>query len=282
MWLFEEWQETHYTRTESEILVAITLPGRNTTDIMLSSKHPKTVETVRREFFVTVSDLLHHSFDHLDSKLELLPEGYRGDKQEIKRTFDELETARDDPKILVSFQKGLGSPLDLVIEPYFYLSSHVGKAPRINYKLRIRRVDRDNVNLSAWPDAEEEWVLLDGIQDDHRLAALVGIAKVTVFTANKKLHEGRISTREHKEIWENLIKEFRDYYNGFDNTKDKRPGDWKGNELAKDRECSGKSCVNRWIDAYSKELPDTLAVDNLKGIQRRVGASIRHSARDGS
>lgn len=279
--IYEKHQETHYIQTESDILVAITLPGRNTTDIMLSSKHPETIATVRREFFVQVSKLLHDSFDHMNYKLELLPESYRADQQDIKHTFQELEGVRDNPGMLLSYRKGAGSPIDLVIEPYFYLSSRVGETPRIVYKLRIRRIDRDSVNLSVWPDAEDEWVVLDGIQDDYRLAALVGIAKVTVFTASKKLHHGLISKKEFQVTWNNLIKKFQDYYNGFDNTIDKRPDDWIGNKLAKDRKCQGKSCVERWIAAYSEELQDTGEVKNLEKIIRRAGVSIMQSARDG-
>lgn len=282
MWWFEGWREDQYTLTESETLVAITLPAQDTTNIMLSSQHSETVEKVRWEFFVEVSKLLHRSFDHLDAKLELLPKGYPGNEEEIGNTFPKLEAARDDASLLISYRKGSGSPIDLIIEPYFYLSSYIGKAPQINYKLRIRRVDRDKVRLGVWPDAEGEWIRLDGIQNDHRLAALVAIAKVTTFSVNKKYHEGQISTREYKEIWENLNKEFRKYYSGFDNTKNKRSGDWKGNELAKDQECSGKTCVERWIAAYSEELPNEIAAKNLEKIQRRVGAPILQSARDGS
>ncbi|MCU7954682.1 MAG: hypothetical protein KZQ64_15030 [gamma proteobacterium symbiont of Bathyaustriella thionipta] len=279
--LYEEHQEDRYIQTESNILVAITLPGQNTTDIMLSSKHPETIATVRREFFIQISKLLHNSFNHLNSKLELLPEAYQASHKDIKHTIQELEGVRDNPGMLISYRKGIGSPIDLVIEPYFSLSSRIGETPRILYKLRIRRIDRDNVNLGVWPDAEQEWVVLDGIQDDHRLAALVGIAKVTVFTASKKLHHGVISKKEYQIIWDNLVKEFHNYYNGFDNSIDQRPDNWMGNTLAKDRQCQGRSCVERWIAAYSEELPDTGAGKNLEKIIRRAGVSVMQSARDG-
>ena len=275
---YEKLQGSRYIEKESDILVAITLPGRNTTDIVLSSEYSKVIAQVSREFYMQVSKLLHISFDHMNAKLELLPEDYRADQH----TFKELEEAGENPEMLVSYRKGVGSPVDLVIEPYFFLSSRAGeKSFQIHYRLRIRRVDRDNVNLSIWPEAEEEWVVLDGIQDDHRLAALVGIAKITVYTANKKLHQGFISENENQVIWDKLTKEFKNYYHVFDIKKNKRPENWIGNKLVNDPKCQGRSCVEQWIAAYSEELPDTRGSKNLKKIIMRAEASVMQSARDG-
>jgi hypothetical protein len=281
VWSLDIWHNNNLTKLESDVLVAITIPGLNTRSSYATARDKDVIDRIQQEYFVTFNSLLHNSFDHLGEKLELLPVINPSDDVGVKSILNRLETLRDKPHIIASYREGEGSPIDLLIEPYFWLSSHE-PTPRINYQFCVHRVDRDKLELNMWPGAQDECLDLDGIQDNHRLAAIVAISKVLLLTADKNLHEGKLSRNEYNQLWEKMIWSFKEHYKVFDHTQNERPEDWLGHSLANDPNCTGRTCVKDWIKAYSEILSDEKTAEDFQRSLNRTSATIVQSAQDGA
>ncbi len=119
-----------------------------------------------------------------------------------------------------------------------------------------------------------------GVQDDHQQAALVATARVAVFLTSQKLQGMEIADEKQEEIWKNLNASFREYFEVFDHSKKRRADDWEGNKVSKDRNCRGRECVQRWLSAYSRPIPDKRADERLARELRSAAAPIAQSAND--
>lgn len=281
IWSAEALEYRKYLATESEVLVAVTLPSYYDDRNLRSSEYAQRIESIRREYFQNIRNILDKTLKHLKPKIELLPLEVKKAGHDSEQEWRLLEEARKNASVLLSYRKGLGSPVDLVIQPFFGLSSTQKDDPYFYYKLRISKLDREITGYTSWPGANEEWVHLDNIRNDYYLAALIGISKVVVRTANQRLDDGCLSNDEFKRVWSGLIHEFKDHYSTTDEIRLYRPDDWIGHQLAKSESCSGKTCVEKWLEAYTKEPAKPFAREDMEKTFHQVGLSIQQSAMDG-
>lgn len=270
----ERRNEELFKQNESKVLVAFVVPSLDTSSVIMQTKKEKFSNNIQRLLYEEMNKVIKKTFGHIEN-VEVEP-AIGNDPNYFKTIYDKFASTRENPSVLLSHRKGLGSPVDVVIEPMFYISE-VSQKEQVGYSFRIRKFNHTTGKIDRWPGMNEEWINLKNLQEDHRIAALVATAMIAVHLNKQNTFNEILSFEKHSAIWKRLIDSFNNHYVMFDHIKN-----IKSTEAANDPNCLGEECVIRWIIAYSEAVTDKQAEERVKMDYRTSQTVYKKSAQSGT
>lgn len=270
-WGAETYWAKKLVKDEGEFFVSFSMPPHNNNPMTVDS-----YKSLEKNLFSQLNGALRDSFSHLTTKTIVLPEKkLLKDYPRLRTEFPPGPENRSElTRKILTYRQGVGSRVDLALEPSFNEVS--SKQKQFRYRFRLYKLDHAAETLERL-----NWrVELYGLADEVRRAALVAVAELVIFVVGPDL---KLSKKEEGLLWKKLIKDFKDYYESIDSHSEKRLLSWKGDDPAKKADCNGKDCLEQWVRFYRRDLPEQDEESNrktqlLKSQMNTIFSPIRTSA----
>lgn len=241
-WRVEIYWAEKLAENEKKLLVSFTVPPHNMTPTAVDR-----LMGIEENLHRTVNSVLRDSFSHLTKKTNILPEAtLLNEYAQLRAEFRSgLENRRELIPMLLSYRQGVGSRVDVVLEPIFNEVS----SKQFVFRFRLYKLDHVAKELKRL-----EWeVEVYGLDNEVRRAALVAVAELMIFVVRGDLN---ISKSEEDLLWMALIEDFKVYYKDFDFHIERRLSSWSDDDPAKKADCNGKDCLEQWVQFYQRDLPE--------------------------